>query len=772
MVTTLPLWHACCNHETTLLFFSKWVRYRKYFMYTLYSLLGILASLPPSLTDELASHSRITECQNPFMLHAHSGTTGPSLQPDPFLSYAPNRRLRTHPVKTTMRESLQDDTSLNPSMGQPRSHSMLPNADLYSLQAYSQGTTIAAPSPTTFFVTPFHASGSTTVPISTPLTASLQPRAQVTSSTSQPRHVAKQPQLSRSLVSLSTSLRSPLQSGNVSSKLAKLFERGRSAQKHSFGKLSQPANIQSSTMRATPGDPKNTSFPETLTMIGNPLHESTPTFIATVTSMNPVSYNSLQSSHMLQLTSSNPYHSVTTRESDTISSREPSYGYTMALGGNMPTTASCAPVSSNNTPQGTQYEICSSDYGSSMFYPSHSSVGTYTSSTLPSDLHSEGSYSLGSLGTLLSQQPPSCGPCLQTNTCTHSSFDGMRDSALSISNCCTSVPQEMFHQGSSVQTRTALTECPTQPSMQPHAQQRTHIQPREVHITKGLPQRASCHGLQEPQDLHLDLQESGFHELSSEAALTQMSSTTLSSIPDQSNESIKPQDAQSGDSGFLSYELNPNSITSRETPHSENTKHSDMKQKQLWKEAIDPASGRKIYIHSFTGTCSTEKPPGLGPQEDSSCSFGGYDHQSSLAGHSLSRLSGSMWSKDRSRGNSSSLGVAPLRAAPHLSHDFSPLMPKPKHQRIRCTSLNDRAAGDSTDVTGSSDTSLLSLLTEHRASCLNKTVAELNSKWRSSNELQQLSLSSADESCSIAKLLENWENPTFRAGHEVGSTGW
>lgn len=182
------------------------------------------------------------------------------------------------------------------------------------------------------------------------------------------------------------------------------------------------------------------------------------------------------------------------------------------------------------------------------------------------------------------------------------------------------------------------------------------------------------------------------------------------------------------------------------------TRHSS-----LWKEVTDPITGGRIFIHSVTGMSSTDRPPAV-------TSFNACQDNTNASQDLISRpLSEGFTRSYTSSTNTvlhnasiNTLGTAPLRAAPHLSHDFDPLVPRPRHLRaLFGTSSN------STDMAASRVTA--------QCTCtVSPHIGEVHLKWRSSHEPRQPKESfPSSETCSVGKLLNEWNNPTFQAGHEV-----
>ena len=231
------------------------------------------------------------------------------------------------------------------------------------------------------------------------------------------------------------------------------------------------------------------------------------------------------------------------------------------------------------------------------------------------------------------------------------------------------------------------------------------------------------------------------------------------------------------------YSNNTTESTRSQEQYSLDYSHSQVSvsNKTQWKETIDPATGRTVYMHRSTGKCTTEKPASLVEEYTSCTETEGIHSQDSYStdislGVDLTATDSMNNSTDSYRSTSdaqahrnvSTLGAKPLRAAPHLSHDFSSFLPRPKHQRILSTSLSSTPSSpEGETATTSVVRGFLNKHAEQKSGCGN----EASSKWRHEFELKQLEQtqrkSSHDETCSVASLLEGWENPTFQAGHEV-----
>jgi len=70
-------------------------------------------------------------------------------------------------------------------------------------------------------------------------------------------------------------------------------------------------------------------------------------------------------------------------------------------------------------------------------------------------------------------------------------------------------------------------------------------------------------------------------------------------------------------------------------------------------------------------------------------------------------------SSDETHPNPRTLKAKPLRAAPHLSHDFEAFLPRPKHQRVLSTDLSSKPSSSQSRTTvDSPGSSILSLLAD------------------------------------------------------------
>lgn len=143
--------------------------------------------------------------------------------------------------------------------------------------------------------------------------------------------------------------------------------------------------------------------------------------------------------------------------------------------------------------------------------------------------------------------------------------------------------------------------------------------------------------------------------------------------------------------------------------------------KPLWRETLDPLTGRKIYIHSVSGNCSYSSPI---PTKTSPTTIDSEVNDTTA-------ISEAMFER---------------RPSPHSSHDCSSFMPRPKSQRLMVTTS-----------------------THHQVS-MNYSPSEgsrsPNLKWRDWKEMERRGEKKTRRT-NFEALLKNWKNPTFKPGQEV-----
>ena len=183
----------------------------------------------------------------------------------------------------------------------------------------------------------------------------------------------------------------------------------------------------------------------------------------------------------------------------------------------------------------------------------------------------------------------------------------------------------------------------------------------------------------------------------------------------------------------------------------------------MWKETTNLATGESVYIHSATGKCTAQKPATF-TDTSTLCATSESMYQQVGCGTYIPDNCVPCTS-DKAHANPGTLKVKPLRAAPHLSHDFSAFIPRPKRQRILSSSLSCKpSSSDTGNAVNSLGGCTLSLLADTK-----QYGSETGSKWRHRHGLEQLELKKGfgDETPSVAGMLEGWENPTFQVGHQV-----
>ena len=276
---------------------------------------------------------------------------------------------------------------------------------------------------------------------------------------------------------------------------------------------------------------------------------------------------------------------------------------------------------------------------------------------------------------------------------------------------------------SKIQSNSISAQVPFGQSLRPQVYSPLHAST----VSARLAQLAQCKDNSSVSTISQDLPTSHCSLLcSTPAGQDTLASSLPSSTTTDSRHCSLPSDSL--DSGFvdtttMECSMTVNELSTVDIQLQDNTNVSSS-QKPLWKKVLDPASGRKIFVHSITGNCSYKNPT-----DDSLLHDSDVDSTTSLC--------------------SPAFGTRPLRAAPHLSYDYGAFIPRPKSQQSMNTSLSSR------------DTS--ELLAEHRENDDSQNV-----KWRDHSEVDLLQGGSSEKSgTSFEALLKNWRNPTFQPGQEV-----
>ena len=719
----------------------------------------------------------------------------------------------------------------------------------------SSGAIVASSSPGALFLTPFDSSGTSgfysvceSVNSSSRSSAisSLPSQTEVNSNVINSATVSvsnlQKDTLSRSLVGLDTPFRSPLQSSNLSSKLAKLIHKSKSAHISS-----QKSPKQASALMSTQSSGV-TPLTQALVAPGKPLHESTPVCTCTDTLhsssgklMNTVCttfdvssvrqdfsqslplygfqlpgssqeiLNSLLNPTMKERIYENSCYKPITADSSIVNRSSCCYEHSAssehcAESCDRAVTAewqhglhgwsrnhiyhqsymSCGTLT-GSVPYTVNTSVQSQLHGSHEFlqhsyqpkyprnFPRLNTTVSVCTSVPQSGMKAHSMLSTASTGSILST-----GQEVSNVTTVHHqpTVGGLSMSSsdlyLSDSGIGTSILQPSLEQSTEVPTTSTFRHLLTH-SMSSVDHSQAYLQERCTDEDSGRYSLSTVsveHPLRsQPEYFHLGSQQPSLTQLEASGECRSSCNSRLSSTSDNlyvySNstiESIKAQGQYSLDYG-----------------HS----HLNASNKTQWKETIDPATGRTVYMHRNTGKCTMEKPASL-MEENTSCTITeginlpddcstdislGVNLTATDSMNKSTDSCGSI-SVAQAHPNITTLGAKPPRAAPHLSHDFSSFLPRPKHQRILATSLSSTLSSPEGETASSSVVSdFLNMCAEQKSSCGN----EVGSKWRHDFELKQFEQtqykSSSEETCSVATLLEGWENPTFQAGHEVCTIG-
>ena len=651
--------------------------------------------------------------------------------------------------------------------------------------------------------------------------------------------------LSRPLVGLDTPLRSPLQSCNLSSKLAKLIHKSKSAH-ISKQKSPKQAGALMSTQRSGV-----TPLTQTLVAAGKPLHESTPVCTCTDTLqgspgglMNTVCTSFDVPSARQDFSQSLPLYGfqlpgasqrvLNSLPNATIKGRvyESSYYKPTAADSSNVNRSRCSTFSLLSSEHSASSEHCAEScdgavtdecqhglhgwsrrhtyHQSSMScenltgpvqvntsvysqlhgshellqhsyqpryprnFPQRNTTVPVSTSAPQSEMKARSMLGTAPTGSILAagQEASSLTTAHHQPTVVDLSMSAVCSSNLYLSDSGigTSILQPSLEQTAEVHTTSTFRHLLTH-SMSSVDHSQAYLQERFTDQDSGqfslstVPVEHPVHS--QPECVHLGSQQLALTQLEASGECKSSRNSRLSSTSDNlyvysisTTESTRSQDQYSLDYGHSQLSV------------------SNMSQ---WKETIDPATGRRVYMHRSTGKCTTEKPASLMEEYTSCTETEGMPLQNNCstdislgvnltATDSMNNSTDSCGSTSNAQAhhNVSTLGAKPLRAAPHLSHDFSSFLPRPKHQRVLSTRLSSTPSSpEGETATSSVVRGFLNKHAEQKSGCGN----EADSKWRHDFELKQLEQtqyqSSHDETCSVATLLEGWENPTFQAGHEV-----
>ena len=201
--------------------------------------------------------------------------------------------------------------------------------------------------------------------------------------------------------------------------------------------------------------------------------------------------------------------------------------------------------------------------------------------------------------------------------------------------------------------------------------------------------------------------------------------------------------------------------------------------KPIWKEVMDPATGRILYVHSKSGNCVSSLPHELSvaKEVDSFVSLFNKDHlhgsidgsvEDSLPSTDCSSLSALIDCHTEISNHpqiSACFGAELPGGAPNPYYDFEKFIPRPTSKRQRISSLS-KPCGSCIPITAAnSSMSMSSLLANHQSQ-----TQLSDSKWRHQSELNKIASVHGSETAvglSFTDIFKEWKNPAFQGGEEV-----
>ena len=159
----------------------------------------------------------------------------------------------------------------------------------------------------------------------------------------------------------------------------------------------------------------------------------------------------------------------------------------------------------------------------------------------------------------------------------------------------------------------------------------------------------------------------------------------------------------------------------------------------IWVQRTDPLTRRKIYVHTISGNTSSAKPPELACDDGTVCS-------GIVLGPRPTLPPSSRRATSSGPAGSTHCVTATIAAAPHLTHSFTPFVPRDKTTRHPLSCLDE---GVEMGPCSSEQGSL------HWFS---------PSKWRE-DRLHDVA-GQVPSSSTVPLLLQNWENPAFGPSKE------
>ena len=189
-------------------------------------------------------------------------------------------------------------------------------------------------------------------------------------------------------------------------------------------------------------------------------------------------------------------------------------------------------------------------------------------------------------------------------------------------------------------------------------------------------------------------------------------------------------------------------------------------QEQIWKQVVDPATGKVLYMHSKSGNCVSSLPydSTVNREVDSFASLFNKDTLDSNVVNSVLLTDSS--SALGSTVNSSTLTDVDFPRGASVVHPYTKFADDHLQPSTCCSSNDD---GSNTSLSGTSSI----LRTSSLLSTYKPQLGLIDTKWRYNSESNNMS--SAHHSDMIAgrsfsDIFKGWKNPSFHGGDEVSQS--